>query len=90
VINIHLSSNYLYLYISFAEYPLRNPQFAAEMLKISCDENHGPSCFNLAVLYKHGDTGVEKDEKLFEKYKDLSEKLIVERKQTIMKQFGAK
>ncbi len=58
------------------ENPERNPSVAAEYYKKSCNANHAPSCYNLAVLYRNGDTGIEKNEKEFEKYKDMTNKLV--------------
>jgi TPR repeat protein len=54
----------------------RNPVQAVDYLKKSCAANHGPSCYNLAVLYRNGDVGVEKNEKEFEKYKELTNVLV--------------
>lgn len=49
--------------------PMREPRKAIDYLERSCDKDYGPSCFNLAVLYRKGDVGVETNETLFEKYK---------------------
>ena len=35
-----------------------------------------PSCYNLAVMYKHGDIGVEKDDVKFDKIKGITEELV--------------
>ena len=40
----------------------RNPIKARDYLEKSCNTNHAPSCYNLAVLYSKGDLGIEKDE----------------------------
>lgn len=39
------------------------------MYKIACDRFHPESCHDLAVMYNKGDTGVEPNPVLFEKYK---------------------
>lgn len=54
----------------------RDPVKAINYLQKSCAANHAPSCFNLAVLYRKGDTKVPVDMKLFEEYKALTEKLV--------------
>jgi TPR repeat protein len=36
----------------------RNPVKALEFLRKACTGNHVPSCYNLAVIYKLGDTGI--------------------------------
>ncbi len=56
----------------------RNPVRAAELLKVACDRNHAPSCFNLAVLYKHGDTGVNADAEKYEAYRLKTQALVGE------------
>ena len=38
--------------------------------------NHGPSCFNLAVIFNKGDAGVPANPELFQKYKDRTEELV--------------
>ena len=38
--------------------------------------NHAPSCYNLAVMYCRGDSGVQKDETLFKKYQKRTNDLI--------------
>ncbi len=38
----------------------RDPEFARALFEKGCRQSHAPSCFNLAVMYKNGDTGVEK------------------------------
>ncbi len=54
----------------------RNPALAIQYLQKSCASNHAPSCFNLAVLYKKGDTNVNPDEAKFEEFKKLTETLV--------------
>jgi TPR repeat protein len=55
----------------------RLPAKAVEYLERSCTTaNHAPSCFNLAVLYRKGDTGVQPDKEKHEKYKALTNQLI--------------
>ena len=61
--NSHPFSVVWYSSSSFAENPDRNPKRAVPYLQSACAANHAPSCFNLAVLYNKGDTGVEKSEK---------------------------
>jgi TPR repeat protein len=39
-------------------------------------KSHSGSCYNLAVLYKNGDTGVEKDELKFEEIKKLTQAIV--------------
>lgn len=36
----------------------RDPARAKDLLERGCGLNHGPCCFNLAVMYKNGDEGV--------------------------------
>lgn len=54
----------------------RNPKKAVEYFTKSCESNHAPSCFNLAVMYNKGDDGVEIDQQMFEKYKDKTNNLV--------------
>lgn len=54
----------------------RDPLKALQYLERSCSANHGPSCFNLAVLYKNGDVGVNKSDELFKKYKQATQLLV--------------
>lgn len=54
----------------------RSPVRAVELLKKACDGNHAPSCFNLAVLFKKGDTGVAPNEEQHLVYKDKTEELV--------------
>jgi len=56
----------------------RNPLKAVDYFKASCASNHGPSCYNLAVLYKKGDVGIPADEKLFEEYKVKTNTLVTQ------------
>ena len=48
---------------------VRNPKKAEHYLLKSCDMNHAASCFNLAVMYKNGDTGINADAEKFEVFK---------------------
>ena len=36
----------------------RDPVLAKKFLEKGCALGHGPSCFNLAVMYKRGDDGI--------------------------------
>lgn len=54
----------------------RNPPKAIPYLEKGCSINHPPCCYNLAVLYGNGDTGVQKREELFNQYKQKTEQLI--------------
>lgn len=36
----------------------RDPPRAQKLLEKGCSHNHGPSCYNLTVMYKNGDDGV--------------------------------
>ena len=36
----------------------RDPPRAQTLLEKGCSHNHGPSCYNLTVMYKQGDDGV--------------------------------
>jgi TPR repeat protein len=56
--------------------PERNPLKASDHFHIACSSNHAPSCYNLAVLYKNGDTGVPKDEAKFEYYRNRTNELV--------------
>lgn len=47
----------------------RDPVRAEELLIDACNRGHGTSCFNLAVMYYHGDDGVPKNMEKHEKYK---------------------
>ena len=38
--------------------------------------NHATACYNLAVMYKKGDVGIPPDEKRFEEYKNITNKLV--------------
>merc|ERR1712146_401326 len=48
----HIAGSH-YLNIKHAD---RNPTKAVEYLGKSCEKNHVKSCYNLAVLYRNGDT----------------------------------
>jgi TPR repeat protein len=55
----------------------RNPTRAAQLLRQACDHGgHVTSCHNLAVMYTHGDDGVEPDEETAEHYKKLTKEKI--------------
>jgi hypothetical protein len=50
---------FLYMYITGSHFLKkdiqdRNPKKAVSLLENSCNANHAPSCFNLAVLFKKG------------------------------------
>ena len=53
----------------------RNPLKAVEYLDISCRKNHAKSCYNLAVMFRNGDKGIEKDNEKFEEYKEKTKQL---------------
>merc|ERR1712150_322041 len=55
---------------------VRDPKRAEEVFLQGCERSHGPSCFDLAVLYRNGDDGIPKDEDKFEYYKKKTEDLI--------------
>lgn len=38
----------------------RDPPRARKLLEQGCAQNHGPSCYNLTVMYKNGDDGVSR------------------------------
>ena len=38
--------------------------------------NHAPSCYNLAVLFRKGDVGVDKSDELFKKFQKRTSDLI--------------
>ena len=55
----------------------RDPARAAQLLQQACDRGgHVTSCHNLAVMYLHGDDGVEPDETKAEHYKQLTKEKI--------------
>ena len=56
--------------------PVRDPLKAIEYFERSCAANHAPSCFNLAVMYKNGDTGIPKSEEKFAAYKRKTDELV--------------
>ena len=56
----------------------RSPAKGAALMKIACDSNHAPSCFNLAVMYKHGDTGIKPDQAQYEAYRIKTQALVGE------------
>mmetsp|Transcript_13246 Transcript_13246/g.28062 ORF Transcript_13246/g.28062 Transcript_13246/m.28062 type:complete len:332 (-) Transcript_13246:68-1063(-) len=59
------------------EYIPRDPKRAEELLKAACRSGaHAPSCFNLAVMYQHGDDGVPADPAKAEEYKRKTEKAV--------------
>jgi TPR repeat protein len=62
--------------VSASDNPEREPAKAIAPLQRSCADNHAPSCFNLAVLFKKGDTGVPADAKLYEEYKNKTNNLV--------------
>mmetsp|Transcript_4649 Transcript_4649/g.5867 ORF Transcript_4649/g.5867 Transcript_4649/m.5867 type:complete len:238 (-) Transcript_4649:689-1402(-) len=55
----------------------RDPAKAFKFIKSGCDLGHPNCCQILAVMYRKGD-GVEKNEKLFEKYKALTMRIVKE------------
>lgn len=54
----------------------RDAAKALDLLKRACEGNHAPSCYNLAVLFKNGDVGVEKSEEQYKNYKVRTEELV--------------
>mmetsp|Transcript_25862 Transcript_25862/g.28959 ORF Transcript_25862/g.28959 Transcript_25862/m.28959 type:complete len:331 (-) Transcript_25862:112-1104(-) len=59
------------------EYIPRDPKRAEKLLLSSCQTGaHGPSCFNLAVMYENGDDGVPKDSTKAEEYKKKTEQAV--------------
>jgi TPR repeat protein len=55
----------------------RDPARAAQLLQQACDRGgHVTSCHNLAVMYLHGDDGVEPDEEKAEHYKKMTKEKI--------------
>jgi TPR repeat protein len=54
----------------------RDPVRAVNLLEKSCARSHGPSCFNLAVIYKNGDIGVERSEEKHNHYRAITESLV--------------
>lgn len=68
------------LFLLLLERTDRDPKKAIGLLERACNSSHAPSCYNLAVMYKSGDIGVPKNDAEFEKYKDITNRLI--------KQFG--
>eukprot|EP00904_Undaria_pinnatifida_P001080 jgi/Undpi1/10973/HiC_scaffold_30.g13274.m1 len=53
----------------------RDPPRAQKLLEQGCAQNHGPSCYNLTVMYKKGDVGVASNYKKYRKYREQTEKL---------------
>ena len=59
------------------QYIPRDPKRAEQLLEAACRTgSHAPSCFNLAVMYEHGDDGVPADPVKAEEYKKRTEKAI--------------
>lgn len=56
----------------------RDPVLAKQYLEHACDANFAPACHNLAVMYKKGDTGVEKSDERFEEYRKRTTELIAQ------------
>lgn len=54
----------------------RDPKKAEGYLSAACAHGHGPACFNLAVMYNKGDTGVPKDLGKFAEFKGKTEELV--------------
>uniref|UniRef100_A0A7S1UIG9 Beta-lactamase n=1 Tax=Phaeomonas parva TaxID=124430 RepID=A0A7S1UIG9_9STRA len=54
----------------------RDPVKALKLLERGCERGHGPSCFNAAVMYKKGDTGVAPDPEKFARYKAETQRLV--------------
>ncbi|KAJ1436118.1 hypothetical protein B484DRAFT_445799 [Ochromonadaceae sp. CCMP2298] len=58
--------------------PDRDPTKALHYLTQSCGTNHAPSCFNLAVMFKHGDLNVPADAEKFAEYKGRTDSLVAQ------------
>jgi TPR repeat protein len=56
--------------------PSRNPLQALAMFKQACESKHAPSCFNVAVMYNKGDTGVAIDQEKFLEFKTRTDELV--------------
>lgn len=54
----------------------RDPARARNLLERGCGLNHGPCCFNLAVMYKNGDDGVPSDQEKYSQFKQRTEELV--------------
>jgi len=54
----------------------RDPKKAEGLLLKGCERGNAPSCFNLAVMYKNGDDGVDVDLDKAERYKRRTEELV--------------
>eukprot|EP00939_MAST-03C_sp_MAST-3C-sp1_P001109 g1109.t1 len=50
----------------------RDPKGAIRAFREACDRGFGPSCHNIAVMYRKGD-GVERSDVLFQQYAKLAE-----------------
>lgn len=63
-----------------SQYPVliekRNPVKAMAFFEKGCNNNHAPSCFNLAVMFKNGDIGVKKNEEKFNQYSKKTTELV--------------
>lgn len=55
---------------------VRDPAKALVYFKRACETNHAPSCYNLAVMYRKGDKGVEPDLAKFERFRDQTNVLV--------------
>ena len=56
--------------------PPRDVLKAQACLEIACDEGYAPACHNLAVLFKHGDDGVEPDNEKFQVFAKRTNDLV--------------
>ena len=56
--------------------PERDPLKELKYFKISCDNKHAPSCFNIAVMHNKGDTGVPANTEVFKEYKQRTDELV--------------
>jgi len=58
----------------------RDPDRAEQLLLLACNEReHAPSCYNLAVMYAQGDTGIPVDDEKAKKYKEKTEEVVKNR-----------
>ena len=74
--NCHFTLSNIFPLFPWTGNPQRNPVKAMEHLRRACEGNHAPSCYNLAIMFKKGDTGVQPDPELFEKFKVRTEELV--------------
>lgn len=54
----------------------RDPPRAEKLLVRGCEQGHGPSCYNVAVMYTQGDDGVDADPDKARVYQEKTEDLV--------------